>query len=238
MIKSNENPILSLFVQSKFARSERRFSRSLLISDLKEKLTAITGIPPAQMFLRLITNDNSKITLNDEKMLGFYPIEDFMTLEVTDMNPNANLDFYNVALVEKVEMPDEVYDKRTDSVREFKRKMKIGKYAEKDPSLMTKPDSIDNIINKPSIEINSRCVIRDAPHKRGFVAYVGTTEFSNGFWIGVVLDEPIGKNNGMVDGVKYFDCGKEGKYGIFVRESNLDVGDYPVEELDMDLDDF
>lgn len=39
---------------------------------------------------------------------------------------------------------------------------------------------------------------------QGTVAFVGTTHFSQGKWIGVVLDERKGKNNGSVQGKTYF----------------------------------
>lgn len=48
-------------------------------------------------------------------------------------------------------------------------------------------------------------IVKDAQTKlRGTVAYVGTTLFSPGKWIGVILDEPKGKNNGTVMGKTYF----------------------------------
>uniref|UniRef100_A0A0P4WBW4 Dynactin subunit 1 n=1 Tax=Scylla olivacea TaxID=85551 RepID=A0A0P4WBW4_SCYOL len=56
---------------------------------------------------------------------------------------------------------------------------------------------------------------------QGTVAFVGTTHFSQGKWIGVVLDEKKGKNNGSVQGKTYFQC-DEG-CGIFVRTSQLIV---------------
>ncbi len=36
--------------------------------------------------------------------------------------------------------------------------------------------------------------------KKGFLRYVGTTEFAKGDWAGVELDEKIGKNDGSVNG--------------------------------------
>lgn len=39
---------------------------------------------------------------------------------------------------------------------------------------------------------------------QGTVAYVGTTLFASGKWIGIILDEPKGKNNGTVQGKSYF----------------------------------
>ena len=40
-----------------------------------------------------------------------------------------------------------------------------------------------------------------------------------GKWIGVVLDDAKGKNNGSVQGKKYFTC--EDNHGIFVRQSQV-----------------
>uniref|UniRef100_A0A8C6TKZ3 Dynactin subunit 1 n=1 Tax=Neogobius melanostomus TaxID=47308 RepID=A0A8C6TKZ3_9GOBI len=51
--------------------------------------------------------------------------------------------------------------------------------------------------------------------QRGTVAYIGTTAFASGKWVGVILDEPKGKNDGTVQGKRYFTC--EDNQGIFVR---------------------
>lgn len=53
----------------------------------------------------------------------------------------------------------------------------------------------------------------------GRVAFMGSTGFSSGRWVGVVLDEPKGKNNGTVQGRTYFACADN--HGIFVRQSQL-----------------
>lgn len=42
-----------------------------------------------------------------------------------------------------------------------------------------------------------------------------------GKWIGVVLDEAKGKNNGSVQGKKYFSC--EDNHGTFVRQSRVSI---------------
>uniref|UniRef100_A0ACB8E915 Uncharacterized protein n=1 Tax=Sphaerodactylus townsendi TaxID=933632 RepID=A0ACB8E915_9SAUR len=57
----------------------------------------------------------------------------------------------------------------------------------------------------------------------GTVAYVGATLFASGKWVGVILDEAKGKNDGIVQGRKYFTC--EENHGIFVRQSQIQVFD-------------
>ncbi|KAF7259485.1 hypothetical protein EG68_03150 [Paragonimus skrjabini miyazakii] len=57
----------------------------------------------------------------------------------------------------------------------------------------------------------------------GTVAFIGATQFSSGKWIGVVLDEPKGKNNGTVQGKRYFTCDED--HGIFVRPTQLKLLD-------------
>ncbi|KAM9101332.1 CAP-Gly domain-containing linker protein 1 isoform 8-T8 [Sarcophilus harrisii] len=56
-------------------------------------------------------------------------------------------------------------------------------------------------------------------NKPGFIQFLGETQFAPGQWAGIVLDEPIGKNDGSVAGVRYFQC--EPLKGIFTRPSKL-----------------
>ncbi len=55
--------------------------------------------------------------------------------------------------------------------------------------------------------------------KQGVVAFCGQTQFARGVWVGVVLEVPEGKNNGVVAGVQYFDC--EPNHGLFTRPQKL-----------------
>ena len=34
----------------------------------------------------------------------------------------------------------------------------------------------------------------------GKVAYVGKVDFAKGTWLGIILDKPVGKNNGVIQG--------------------------------------
>lgn len=90
-------------------------------------------------------------------------------------------------------------------------------------------ESTPKPIEKP-LKVGQRVdIVKDAQNKlRGTVAYVGTTLFSPGKWIGVILDEPKGKNNGTVMGKTYFSC-KE-SHGMFVRQNSCIVLDDGVED--------
>uniref|UniRef100_A0A3Q4HMD9 CAP-Gly domain-containing protein n=1 Tax=Neolamprologus brichardi TaxID=32507 RepID=A0A3Q4HMD9_NEOBR len=65
-------------------------------------------------------------------------------------------------------------------------------------------------------------------NKPGYVHFVGGTQFAPGQWAGIVLDESIGKNDGSVAGVRYFQC-EDGR-GIFTRPSKLSRTALPEKE--------
>ncbi|KAI0005552.1 dynein associated protein-domain-containing protein [Russula compacta] len=61
----------------------------------------------------------------------------------------------------------------------------------------------------------------DIPLGRGVVRFCGTTSFSSGKWVGIELSEPVGKNDGSVQGIAYFSC--QPKYGVFVKASQVKI---------------
>ncbi|XP_075703312.1 dynactin subunit 1-like [Rhinoderma darwinii] len=72
------------------------------------------------------------------------------------------------------------------------------------------------------LKVGSRVEVIGKGH-RGTVAFVGATLFATGKWVGVILDDAKGKNDGNVQGRKYFTC--EENHGIFVRQSQIQVVD-------------
>ncbi len=58
----------------------------------------------------------------------------------------------------------------------------------------------------------------------GTVQFAGLTLFAPGDWVGVVLEHPTGKNDGEVQGHRYFHCTPG--HGIFVRPAALYIIDH------------
>ncbi|KAJ5069495.1 protein nip100 [Anaeramoeba ignava] len=61
--------------------------------------------------------------------------------------------------------------------------------------------------------------IFDSKKNSGIVKYIGKTSLGSGVWIGIELDEPLGKYDGTIKSKKYFDCKKN--HGTFEKESLL-----------------
>ena len=53
----------------------------------------------------------------------------------------------------------------------------------------------------------------------GRVAYIGSTDFAPGVWVGIILDEPKGKNNGSVQGKSYFECQDKHGKNLYFKKS-------------------
>merc|ERR1719162_1758280 len=62
--------------------------------------------------------------------------------------------------------------------------------------------------------------------RQGTISFLGETQFASGIWVGVTLDDAVGKNDGTIHDVVYFKC--EPEHGIFVREKVCT----PVEEAE------
>ena len=58
------------------------------------------------------------------------------------------------------------------------------------------------------------------------VQYAGSTHFAAGEWVGVELDTTTGKNDGEVQGQRYFDCPPG--HGMFIRPNVATIIDQPT----------
>ncbi|XP_036392297.1 CAP-Gly domain-containing linker protein 3 isoform X1 [Megalops cyprinoides] len=67
------------------------------------------------------------------------------------------------------------------------------------------------------VEVGDQVLV--AGQKQGIVRFYGKTDFAPGYWFGVELEQPTGKHDGSVFGVRYFSCLP--KYGVFAPPSRV-----------------
>lgn len=129
-------------------------------------------------------------------------------------------------------MPEDEYEKKSDSVLAWKKAQQLGRFDPNAPSQeQARLAAFARDIEQRGIQAGKRCRVGADDTRRGMVRYVGEVrEIPNGSgaWVGVMLDEPAGKNDGSIAGVRYFGEPSELKHGVFVRPERVEIGDYPV----------
>lgn len=110
-------------------------------------------------------------------------------------------------------------------------------YSDSDDSSSSSSDEGDTALSTlyPKMtDLGKRVVFsaNDKKQKYGVLRFVGEAEFSEGVWCGVELDQPTGKNNGSVHGIRYFTC--DPNCGVFVPCSKLELDTNRQSHLELD----
>ena len=125
-------------------------------------------------------------------------------------------------------MDPDIYSTLPNSVLAWKKNNNLGRFDPSAPAIeRQKLEALWANVSKRRVEVGKRCRLGDA--RRGNVRYVGEVDEIPGLkgpWVGVELDEPVGRNDGSVGGKRYFDCGE--KRGVFVRPERVEIGDFAV----------
>ena len=168
--------------------------------------------------------------------------------------PSARHDFTDISSVEKYQMPESQYEQLSDSVLAWKKQQKLGRF---DPNAKSAKDMAEerrlkdeNEIRTKAIEVGMRCRVGYDDTRRGTVRFVGEVvglggEKEAGYrWVGVELDEPLGRNDGSAkieveggssESKRLFSC--RDKFGVFVRPEKVEVGEWPpLDDLGADED--
>ncbi|GJN89282.1 hypothetical protein Rhopal_002261-T1 [Rhodotorula paludigena] len=236
--------LVSVWVNSPDTHSERRLSSALSVGLLRGKLEPITGIPAAAQQLSLCRTaphaghsgtpgqgDTLAVLDDDARTLDSYGLREYMTIRVESSDPHARGlagQYTDDSQVDKFELTEEEYAARRDTVLAYKKRNQLGRFA---PSASPSPASPAPL--PADLVPGARCQVALSPElsRRGTVRFVGPTEFGTkdgSTWVGVEWDEPVGKNDGAVEGKRYFQTGP--LRASFVRPDKVTVGDYP--ELD------
>jgi len=206
----------------------KNFSINLTIAEFKKKLEMFAGTQPQFQRLQLFDKEDKLVADvdDDSKTLAQFGAESGMKIFVIDLDPNNMVrSLQDTSNVEKFSISDEEYNKREGTYRKWK---------EQNPSESKKivPESKQKE-ECENIKVGNRCEVEPGVggdlKRKGTVMYVGPVDGSSGFWVGVKLDEPLGKNDGSLKGKRYFDC--PDKYGSFVRPEKVTVGDFPEDDL-------
>ncbi|KAL2420118.1 hypothetical protein ABEF95_006819 [Exophiala dermatitidis] len=242
--------------------AERRITPSWTVEQLKAKLEPVTGIPTSSQTLRTRKADGSWIMLADDSSLvgdPTYGLHRGAEIEVLDSRPpNARqtFNFSDLSSVEKYQMPESQYEKLEDSVLAWKRKQKLGRF---NPNLKSPEEQAEERRRHDQAEIAARgikeglrCRVSNDDGRRGVVRFVGEIPGLGGIkeagcvWVGVELDEPVGRNDGSVkvgaeDGTlptkRIFQC--RDKFGVFSRPEKVEAGDFPpLDDLDEDMEEI
>ncbi|KAG6005342.1 hypothetical protein E4U21_000257 [Claviceps maximensis] len=232
-----------LQVISENSSSERRITPSWSISTLRTKLEPITGIPPFAQKLSLKASAGSEaipVQAADEDitLLSSFPLAPYAELHVADTRPpGARPNYTDTSGVDKYVMPAEEYEKKSDSVLAWKKAQKLGRFDPNAPNQeKAKLDALEQEVRQRGIQTGQRCRVGGEDNKRGVIEYVGEVpDIPNGIgqWVGIRLDEPVGKNDGSINGNRYWGESSSMKHGVFVRPDRVEVGDFPpIDDLE------
>ncbi|CAD6261560.1 unnamed protein product [Miscanthus lutarioriparius] len=203
-----------------------RVSQQTTVEALKDKLWRKTGTAVASMRLQLRDDTGAKIAdLDDDAApLAAYAPYNGYRIHVVDLDPSSLTSggwLEDTSLVDKYKMSDEAYDKLDTNFRKFKEKMVPKNSPSEDKEQSEK--HMEELCSK--IKVGDRCEVEPGA-KRGTVKFVGRAEaLGRGFWVGVQYDEPLGKHDGMVKGIRFFECPQG--HGAIVRPEKVKVGDFP-----------
>ncbi|KAJ6789027.1 hypothetical protein PWT90_09917 [Aphanocladium album] len=234
-----------MYVISENASSERRITPSWSIDTFKTKLEPITGIPPSAQRLSLKSAKGAEsipLQAADEEntFLNSFPLAAYGEIHVADTRPaGMRVNFNDTSGVERFVMPETEYQKKSDSVLAWKKAQKLGRFDPNAPDQeQARVSAFEQEVKQRGIEVGKRCRVGGEDTRRGVVKHVGEVgEIPNGAgaWVGVHLDEPVGKNDGSIAGKRYWGEESSMKHGVFVRPERIEVGDFPVMD---DLEDM
>ncbi|KAF7012668.1 hypothetical protein CFC21_026835 [Triticum aestivum] len=205
--------------------SDIRVSQQTTVEALKDKLWKKTGTAVGSMRLELRDEAGARVADldRDAAPLAAYSPYDGYRLHIIDLDPSSVTSggwLEDTSLVEKYTISDEAYNKLGTNFRKFKEKM-----VSKTP--VSDDKQSDNQMEElcANIKVGDRCEVEPGA-KRGTVKFVAKAEaLGRGFWVGVQYDEPLGKHDGMVKGVRFFECPQG--HGAIVRPEKVKVGDFP-----------
>lgn len=215
--------MVEIIIRSEFTEGPHLVRPEWTLGAFAQKLEYITGIPPDSQKITLSSPEGDHLYTGEHiesksDQLESLKIPELSTLLVEDTRSRENQVNLNEAGVALPVMTREEYEKRPNTIYQFKREHKLGQFAEDAPKPAWTPSQhhIPTVEDVP-VKLNEECFVTLSSGKavRGTVAFIGNVPNGvPGTRVGVRLFTPDGKNNGVVRGIKLFDA--EPNYGILV----------------------
>lgn len=252
---------INVYVTSDLTSSERRISPQWDFAYFKTKIEQITGIEPNFQTILLYPNSSSNeyVMISDCKQYSKAQDEQVTLLSIKGITPYCRFHVQNgnpdsiIAELEREENEDdsagarndyeyklseEEYAKKSDSILSWKKENQLGRFDPKFNDIKER-NLEENLKILSSIKVGDRCrVINIQGERRGLVKFVGKVqELDKGeqIWVGVEFDEPVGKNNGTIDGRRIYECKQN--HGSFIKPKQVEIGDFPEIDPFADSDD-
>ncbi|EEC48107.1 predicted protein, partial [Phaeodactylum tricornutum CCAP 1055/1] len=230
--------------------AELRFAKHDSLETLRTRIHQKTGTSAQFQHLLVYDNhdDNSLLheippETSDDIKLGYFGIlHHGMRVHCVDLNPHsgsAGGAYEDVSLVEKYRMTEDEYDARKGTLRDWGRQQRELVVDEPDvvaPIKMSEMVGSDEygLDSVAHCQVGQRCQVEPG-QRRGEIAFIGKlSQEKPGHWVGVRFDEPVGQNNGVDNGVVFFEA--MDRYGAFVRGKKVVTGDFPERDI-FDSDD-
>lgn len=202
---------------------------------LKDKLYTHTGTQPAnqQLVLQDASGHPKCPLVGDDRKLGFFSPVDGDIIHIQDLDPysaSARGWLEDTSLVAKVEMSEEEYAKRGNTVRQWKQQQmqqaRQQQQQQQGPKAEGEGEDPTELMADlaAAIPVGARCEVFPGG-RRATVRYVGKAEkLGPGWWVGVQYDDPVGKHDGAVKGVRFFEC--PAGFGGMARPDKVTVGNF------------
>lgn len=235
----------SILIESDLCSTSKDFPKSIDWAQLCNKLERLTGVEPKdmQVIFKYRDNDHEKALIPPEYMSNGVPyFEQVERIVVKDLNVNSMAnslkgDMNNKDETKLFKLSEEDYERKSDSVLQWKKQNKLGRFDPKYQDKILKDRDLQ-LQNAKQLEVNERCLVIPSEdggmERRGWLRFLGKVpEINNDdMWCGIEFDEPLGKNDGSIKGKRYFGPVRS-NHGGFIKPSQVKTGSQyiPIDEF-------
>eukprot|EP00301_Raphidiophrys_heterophryoidea_P025948 c882_g1_i1.p1 GENE.c882_g1_i1~~c882_g1_i1.p1 ORF type:complete len:298 (+),score=68.32 c882_g1_i1:65-895(+) len=213
----------------------KNFPLDATIFEIKEIAHLHVGTSPEYMKLTLrdrAGNDKAML-LEDSLKLGFFAPKTGWILHIEDRDPMRTVakyqDLSNLREEDKFKYTDEMYDKREGTLRQWLKNNPQAAANLRTQNGVRDAEAGKELVDKMKLGDRCKVTMVEGGTELGTIRWLGKLQNRQGYFVGVHLDLPQGRNNGSVQGTRYFEC--DDKYGLFIIPENVEVGDFPEEDL-------